>query len=373
MVAALNRVGGTRAEVLTTDADGPHRRLTPDKIPTDIPIHLFKRSISEQWKVSLGLWNWLRRNVRHYDIVHIHAIWSFATVAASRAAERCNVPYIIRPAGMLSSYSWQQSSWKKRAYWNCLERRTIQNAAAFHATSEPERSEIHSVCPEAHVFTIPNGVDDSAFCVPRNGDLLRRRCQIMNENLPIVVCLSRLHPKKGIVDLLLPAAAESSYPYILVIAGANDPRTPNHDRDIRDAIKRFGLENRVQMLGFVPPSERWSIYDGADAFVLPSQSENFGVVVAEAMARSCPVVVTDAVQSCSHVAAAEAGEVVHCDVDALAQALDRIVSDAARRQRYGEAGRKYAEQHFRWDRIAPKICAMYDRCLSATDVAGASS
>jgi glycosyltransferase involved in cell wall biosynthesis len=81
------------------------------------------------------------------------------------------------------------------------------------------------------------------------------------------------------------------------------------------------------------------------------------------MARGCPVVVTDAVQSCEHVRAAGAGEVVPCDVAALAAALDQVLAEPRRRHACGEAGREYARQHFRWEKIANEVRHMYEDCL----------
>src|SRR5437016_1181680 len=105
MVTALNRLPGVSAEIATTDADGCCSRLDREMLPPDLPIHLFRRTVSEQWKFSFGLWKWLTAHVREYDLVHAHGMWSFAPAAAALAAQRANVPYVVRPAGMLSSYS----------------------------------------------------------------------------------------------------------------------------------------------------------------------------------------------------------------------------------------------------------------------------
>ena len=153
-------------------------------------------------------------------------------------------------------------------------------------------------------------------------------------------------------------------PCFLAIAGGEDAHAPGHGDEVRAAAERLGLMDRVAFVDEVLGDERWPLFDGADLFVLPSHSENFGVVVAEAMARGCPVVVTDAVQSCTHVAAAGAGEVVSGSVPALAGALDRMLSDESLRKACGEAGCAYALQNFSWDEIAVQIHQMYAQCLS---------
>lgn len=364
MVAALNRGGVVTAEVAATDADGPGGRLSTADVPAGMKVHLFPRNFSEEWKFSRGLRTWLGEQAGEYDLVHIHSVWSFASAAAARAAARRRVPYIVRPAGMLSDYSWNRQGWKKQAYWKLIENRTFREAAAFQATSEAEASEIRGARADARVYVIPNGVEDSAFTTPRDATSLRQLCGPAAGELPILLFLSRLHPKKGIVDRLLPAVAAMRSPAFLAIVGGDDPHAPGYADEVRRAIDRLGIRNRVSMLGPVTGGRRWAMFDGAAAFVLPSHSENFGVAVAEAMARACPVVVTDAVQSCTHVRAAECGDVVTGDVTLLAAALDRVVAESEPQRAIGARGREYAERHFRWAGITEELQQMYLDCLA---------
>lgn len=364
MVAALNSQTNAHTKLVCTDADGSHRRLSTSDIPPEVPVQMLRRTCSERWKFSWGLWNWLRRHVREFNLLHLHAIWSFSTVAAARAASRSGIPYIVRPAGMLSDYTWQRNGRLKQLYWDVVERKTLENAVAIHVTSDAEAAEIRNVCPKAPTYTIPNGVDEAAFGISKDVALLRNLCGQHAADVPIVLYFSRLHPKKGIVDRLLPAMAQLKTPCVLALAGGNDPHAPTHEQEVRNAIDKYHLSERVIMLGHVARERRWAMYDGADLFVLPSHSENFGIVVAEAMARGCPVVVTEGVQSCTHVRAADAGEVVSGDVDELADTLDRLLAQPELRAAYGEAGRRYAYEHFRWEQIAKQIYTMYRDCLN---------
>lgn len=364
MVAELNRLPGVSVVIATTDADGPGSRMAPNDVPADVPMHVFHRNCSERWKVSLGLTSWVSRHALDYDLIHIHAAWSYATAAAARAARRHGVPYIIRPAGMLSPFSWQHGNWTKRLYWNAIERRNVAYAAAIHVTSSAEAGEVRAIQSHAQTYVISNGVEDAAFSAPHECGFLRAECGRIAADKPILLFLSRLHPKKGIVDRLLAALARMKTPCILAIVGGGDPHAPTYEERICKAIQDYHLDQRVIMLGHVAGEKRWALYDSADVFVLPSHSENFGIVVAEAMARGCPVVVTNAVQSCSHVQAARAGEVVSGDVDELAATLDRLLSQPELRNEYGEAGKNYARKNFRWAEIAKHIDAMYRGCLN---------
>jgi glycosyltransferase involved in cell wall biosynthesis len=363
LCAALNRLPSLEAEIATTDADGRGGRLGGEQLPPGVKTHLFRRTFSEQWKFSAGLWQWLRRHVRDYDLLHLHAVWSFATAAAGAAARRAGTPYVIRPAGMLSEYTWARGAWKKRLYWHLLERRTLRGAAAFHATSTTEAQEIQAACPGARTFVLPNGVEAAAWETETDPQALRRRCGAAAGRRPIVLFLSRLHPKKGLTDLLLPAFARLRGDFFLALAGGPDPHAAGYEQEVRAAIQRFGLADRAALLGSITAAERWQLFDGAALFVLPSHAENFGIVVAEAMARGTPVVVTDAVQCSEHVRAAEAGRVVPRDVAVLARTLEELLVRPQACAALGDSGRHYARAQFRWERIALELQEAYRACL----------
>lgn len=359
MVAALNRLPGVTAELATTDADGAGGRIDPATFPPGVPVRLFRRSLSEQWKYSSGLGRWLARHAGEYDVVHAHSLWSYSTAAAARAADRAGVPYIVRPAGMLSEYCLNVKAVKKRLYWSMVERRTVRRAAGFHATGPGEARDVRAVRPDAAVFLIPQAIDTDAFAAAVDPGALRRRCGPAPGGRPIVLFLGRLHPVKGLTDLLLPALARLPRDAYLAIAGGPDPAAPGYPQAVRATIDRLGLADRVGLLGAIPVAERWQLFDGAAAFVLPSHSENFGMVVAEAMARGCPVVVTEGVQSHTQVIAAGAGRVVAPEPGALADAIDAVLADPAARASLGEAGHRYVRDCLTWDRVAEEIRDMY--------------
>src|SRR5262245_40283141 len=209
MAEALAALPDLRVEVATTDADGPGR-LDPARLPAGrATLHLFRRDCSEQWKVSAGLWRWLRGHARDYDLLHVHALWTFSTAAACSAARRHRVPSVLRPCGMLSPYAWGRSGWLKQLYWAALERRNLAGASCFHVTSRAEAGEVARLGPAARApaVVIPQGTDPQADRAERRPDALRRLCGGRAGDRPIVLFLSRLHPKKGVAEYLLPAFA----------------------------------------------------------------------------------------------------------------------------------------------------------------------
>ncbi|HVA49259.1 MAG TPA: glycosyltransferase [Pirellulales bacterium] len=364
MVGALRELDGLDVDVATTDADGPGGRLTEGDLPPTSKniasgtVHLFRRTQGENLKYSRGLAEWLNGHAGDYDVIQTHSNWNHPVAAACRAARRAEVPYVIRPCGMLSSYTWRKSKWKKRAYWWLRERGNIRGAAGFHVTSEGERQEVLRLGVSAAVDVIPLGIGADAWETPVEPGWLREQCPQAG-NRPIVLYLSRLHPKKGIVDLLLPALAQLKTDTFLVIVGGDDDHAPGYARQVKSEIGRLQLDGQVALLGPVPPSRRWAAFDGADLFVLSSHAENFGIVVAEAMARGKAVVVTTGVQFAEHVTASEAGSVIEPAASKLAASLDLWLAEPSRRTRAGECGRRYVQKHFTWRRIAEQLAELY--------------
>jgi glycosyltransferase involved in cell wall biosynthesis len=358
MVAAL-RERGLEVEVATTDADGGERRLTKADLPPGADgVHLFRYAGGETLKYSRDLGRWLASHARDYDVIQTHSNWNYPVAAACLAARRTGVPYVIRPCGMLSKYSLGRSKWKKRAYWWLRERRNVHHAAGFHVTSEGERREVMGLGVSARVDVIPLGIGADAWQAPTEPNWLRDQCPQAGDR-PIVLFLSRLHPKKGITDLLLPALARLNRDAFLAIVGGDDGHSPGYSQRVEAEIERLGLTKKAALLGPIPPHNRWAAFDGADVFVLPSHAENFGIVVPEAMARAKPVVVTPGVQFADHVQLSGGGTVVAADAQELAAAMDAWLCDEAARSRAGALAKEYVRKHFSWRQTAEKLVGLY--------------
>lgn len=361
MTAALRDHHGLTVELATTDADGPTDRLTPADLPTGaVPVHLLPGVGGDHRPLAA----WLAAHAAGYDVIHTHSLWNRHVAAAAGAARRAGVPYVVRPCGMLSGYSWRRSWWKKRAYWWLVERNNVRRAAAVHATSPDEAADVRACGVTGPVYDIPIGIDPAAFDAPPRPGWLRDQCGAAAGERPIVLFLSRLHPKKGVTDFLLPAFARLRTPAFLAIAGGVDETTPGYGDEVRATVERLGLADRVAILGAVQPADRWAAFDGAATFCLPSHSENFGVVVTEALARGCPVVVSEGTAAGVHAVAAGAGRSVRLDPGAVAEALDGFLTDPSSALAAGAAGREYVRKNLAWPALAGRIAEMYRACTT---------
>jgi glycosyltransferase involved in cell wall biosynthesis len=177
----------------------------------------------------------------------------------------------------------------------------------------------------------------------------------------VAVFLSRFHEKKGI-ELLLDACAGMADGFDLVLAGMGET---GYVESLKARIAGLGLSERVHWAGFVQGDDKWRLLQGADVFVLPSYSENFGIVVLEAMACGLPVVVSDQVALCREVSRCGAGLVVGLGAEEVRGALYELLVGAPEKAvAMGQAGRALVEREFSWEAMAGGLIAAYEESVS---------
>ena len=275
MCRALAEHTGTTVDLATTDADGPGGRLRFDEEGFEqVRIRIFPRTCSESWKYSRQLGNWLRSEIGQYDVVHVHGLFSYATLAASHSARRHDVPLVLRPCGMLAAYSRSRSPLRKSVYWRLVERQNVEGAAWLHATTEEEGAELQTLLPASRPVCIPLGVEEQAWQAPRISGSFRRQHAIPADG-PLLLFLSRLHRKKGLADLLIPALAQLPPDVRLAVVGDVDARDAGYSEECHAAARQWGVSQRVHFVGPLYFEEKWAAYDDATAYVLPSYHENF--------------------------------------------------------------------------------------------------
>jgi glycosyltransferase involved in cell wall biosynthesis len=249
----------------------------------------------------------------------------------------------------------QKSRWVKTLWIQLIERRTLANAAGVHVTAELERTELQALgLPVPEIACIPNGVDLPAAHASLSAGPFA--------NLPerYALFLSRISWKKGLDRLI---SAWRSVPEIpLVIAGTDDE---GYQAEVEALAHSMGVRDRVIFVGPASDSHKWALYEHAELFVLPSYSENFGNVVAEAMAMGCPVIVTPEVGIADIVKAAGAGVVTSGAPDQLAAAITGLLMDGERCREAGRRGRETVRALLSWDGVAAQTEQLYRRVMSA--------
>lgn len=301
----------------------------------------------------------LRRAVEDADVVHTHGLWQFIPTLTAAAAFGLGRPYVVRPCGMLDSWSLAQNRRLKQAHLVLFTGPIIRRAALIHATTESERQEIqgHDFGPK--VVVAPNGVDDVAFA-PADA-AAEARFEQLRRNHRLVLFLGRVRPTKGL-DVLLPAMRAIRHRNsLLVIVG---PASETQRAELDQQVQQLDLADRVCLLEPLYGPDRFAAYQAADVFVLPSEHENFGITVAEAMVSGVPVVLSPQVALSDMVIAEEAGLVVPRDPVRLAAAIDRLLENASERARLGENGRRVGSTRFRWSNIAKDWSERYAQLVA---------
>ena len=354
---------GIEVHVATTDDDGSGRL----NIPLGVPIaragvfYWFFPRQTRFYKFSQPLSAWLSAHVAEYQVVHIHALFSYPSVTAARYAHRRNVPYVVRPLGTLNRWGMEnRRPWLKQLSFRMIESRILQNAAFVHYTSEPERQEAALLGVNTRAEIIPNPVAASPEDVPVG--LFRAKHPELRDR-EIILFLSRFDRKKGL-DILLPAFTKvrERFPTAaLVLAGSGDKALAE---TLHSQARSLGIERDVVWPGFLEGAEKQAAFADADVFVLPSYSENFGIAVVEALAAGCPAVVSDQVAIHRDIAAAHAGLVVPCDAGELADVLCRMLADRAARSRMGANGRRLARTQYSLESVTSRLISEYDTIVA---------
>lgn len=353
---------GVEVDVATTDDDGPKRRSVSYATPIveeAVTYRYFTRQ-TRFYTFSWPLSRWLAQHVRDYDLVHIHAIFSYAAIPAAFCAKRYGVPYIVRPLGVLNRWGVKnRRPWLKQLSFRFIEHRILTGAAAIHYTSEQEQIEAEELGVKSRAVIIPNAVDDSllsSFCPTGR---FRAQYPQFADRL-IILFLSRLDQKKGL-DILFPAFARVKARFsqaLLVIAGNGETAFID---GLQQEARRLGIDKDIVWAGFLSGEEKRHALADADIFALPSYSENFGIAVVEAMACGLPAVISDQVGIQREIATAEAGIVTQCEINEFAQALSLLTCDAKLRSRMAENGKRWVRQHCSSSAVTEKLLALYQQ------------
>lgn len=300
-----------------------------------------------RFAVSTSLARALARKARVVGVVHNHSLWSMVNVAAGWLVPGKRAKLVTSPRGTLSAWALGRNKTLKRWLWP-LQRRVLSRADLLHATSEVELQEIRAKGFTAPVAVIPNGIDLPDMPLAS----LRGKGEVRT-----LLYLGRIHPIKGL-DRLLNAWAQlqSRHPqWRLVIAGKGEQA---HVQDVKALAAQLGVQ-RVEFPGPVYGEAKAQAYFSAEIFVLPTHSENFGMVVAEALAHGCPAVVSRGAPW-PGLEAEGCGWWVDNSVEPLAAALDAaMLLPPDQLTAMGLRGRTWMERDFGWAAVGQKMDAAY--------------
>jgi len=316
-----------------------------------LEIQSFKSLGPRAYAFAPGMLPYLRR-VKP-SLLHVHGIWMYPTAAAYVYARKSRIPWVISPRGMLDPWALRNSAWKKKLVGGLIENRAIRAASCMHALHEGERDAFRAFGYQGPVAVIPNGVelpgDSESYPKPEAHEIR-------------FLFLSRLHPKKRVLELLEAfqmACYRPGAPAMkLLIAGTGDEVYTR-------ACREKATGGAVEFLGHVSGEIKSELFRHADWFVLPSHSEGLPMAVLEAWAHGCATLISPEcnlsssfTESFSHPC--EGNPRVLAD-----QLLDAAVHppDADCRQ----AARKWVLTRYSWPEQGRKMAAVYQWLLGQED------
>ena len=343
---------GIRAVIATSDADGPERlpvTCGTEQIYQGVRTIFFSR-VDERFKYTPSLPVWLSDNCRRFDVVHVHAVFSHASLAAARVCRRERVPYVLRPLGSLDPWGLGRNRVQKRVLRLVAVDRMLRDAGAVHFTTDEERRLAEQSFRGLRSVVIPLGVDD---------ELLERPMSSFEDRPSLVLTIGRLHPVKNLESVIQAFRAATSNErhrhWRLVIAGDGDP---TYRRSLEALAAAEIAAGRITFPGWVSGQDKLDLLDRASLVVQASHQESFGLSMLEAMARGVPVIASRTVNLADEVVGAGAGWVVGTDQATLAKSLGDAMDDQDGRRRRGVAARAAAER-FAWSEIATTLERLY--------------
>jgi glycosyltransferase involved in cell wall biosynthesis len=330
----------------------------PDQAPIlpdgDVHVHRIEEGthLQRTLRSPLGFYRRLWSVVEDVqpDVIHDHGAWLPSNVAAAWVARRSGVPLVATPRGMVTDWSLSHQAGKKKAAWHLYQTHVFRQASLFHATAPAEVENLRALGLTQPAAVVPNGVE-LPDTMPDDPAPDEKRA----------LFLSRIHPKKGLPMLLDAWADLRPEGWTLELVG---PSENGHRDELEAQAAQLGLDGSVVFSGPVDDADKWHKYAAADLFVLPTHSENFGIVVAEALAADVPVLTTTGTPW-QELEAHECGWWVDPEPDAIRDALATALRQSdATRDAMGARGRELVESTYTWPAVGRRMKEAYEWLLN---------
>lgn len=291
-----------------------------------------------------------------FDIIQIQSMWDLRYHKLVKIARNHGIPYIITPRGMLEPWSLAQKKWKKKLAMMVYQKADLQKAACIFTTADMEAQHVHDLGIKTFCSVIPNGIETEGYPCRTSMDGVKKQ----------VLFLSRIHVKKGI-ELLLEAwqSLQNTFPeWKLVIVGNGEP---GYIDSLKQKVRDMSLSDTVEIKDPVFGQAKVDLYQSSSLFVLPSFSENFGMVIAEAMSCGVPVVTTT---NCPWEILNEThtGWCIELSSENLENTLKEAMSqDGILLYDMGQRASKLVVENFNYRNVAKRTIELYKKLIEQND------
>jgi glycosyltransferase involved in cell wall biosynthesis len=365
---------GIDVSVFTTNITLEDRKdieVNKEYIKDGVKVTYFPISFPGQYCYSARLAETLNRRIQDFDIIHLHSVYRYTTLAGAGLCQRHNKPYILNPFGALDpSMIKLRSSFKKSLYIKLIESRAINGAKAIHVASQYEKENFEKLNFKTPAIIIPRGINLSEYSDSVKYQYLKRKYPELSGK-KIILFLGRIHQKKGF-NLLAAAFKRvvNQNDAILVVAGWGEG---GYVDKVKRLFKGYGICENVIFTNMLLGEDKLSAFFSSDIFILPSYGENFGIAALEAMACGLPVVTTDCVGLSPDIDEYKAGIITDCDAVEIAEALHSLLDSEDLRKSMGENGKRLVRDRFTLDKMAGRMFDMYKTVLSYENITNKTS
>jgi len=353
-VFGLNRGLARRGHKIEVVAlDDPE---APWLLDVGLPVHALGAGLTS-YRYSARLLPWLKKHGGDYDRVMVNGIWQYLSFAAWRRFASSPIPYFVFPHGMLDPWfkeTFPLKHLKKWLYWPWADYRVLRDAAAVIFTSEEERLLARKSfwLYQAREQVSPMGVEVPAPPPPQSQEKFFEHYPQLR-NTRTLLFLGRLHPKKG-CDILIDAFAHATDNSVsLMLAG---PNQIGWQKDLEQQAERLGVKQRVIFAGMLQGEMKQAALAVADAFILPSHQENFGMAVVEALAAGLPALISNRINIWREIDQDRAGYVESDDFSGTTRLLNRwMAAPASVRNGMRANARRCFERRFQIDKAVDSL------------------
>jgi len=353
-VFGLNRGLARRGHKIEVVAlDDPE---APWLLDVGLPVHALGAGLTS-YRYSARLLPWLKKHGGDYDRVMVNGIWQYLSFAAWRRFASSPIPYFVFPHGMLDPWfkeTFPLKHLKKWLYWPWADYRVLRDAAAVIFTSEEERLLARKSfwLYQAREQVSPMGVEVPAPPPPQSQEKFFEHYPELR-NTRTLLFLGRLHPKKG-CDILIDAFAHATNNSVsLMLAG---PNQIGWQKDLEQQAERLGVKQRVIFAGMLQGEMKQAALAVADAFILPSHQENFGMAVVEALAAGLPALISNRINIWREIDQDRAGYVESDDFSGTTRLLNRwMAAPASVRNGMRANARRCFERRFQIDKAVDSL------------------
>jgi glycosyltransferase involved in cell wall biosynthesis len=345
---ALARIPGVDLQVITTDTAGPHTRDNLRLLENPVQFaegfqafycrRIAGRSISPQLIAAV------RRASLDADVIHLTGAYSFPTIPTIFLSTLYGKPLVWSPRGALQRWRGSTRRLEKWGWERICDAMLTSSRCVLHVTSLNELKEASTRIRRARGVVIPNGVD-----IPRPP----ARKSWKPDGLFRLLYLGRLDPKKGIENMLRAVSQLSDLAVRVAVYGGGDS---HYAESLHALVGSLGLSTRVQFHGHVEGAQKEQAFLHADACIVPSFTENFGMAVAEALAHGLPVIASRGTPW-SRIEEKKCGLWVENDSSSLADAIRKLA--CMRLEEMGQRGRLWMAKEYGWDGIASAMHDVY--------------